>query len=110
VNIVYEATVKENRQLFVLRFAPQTKLRFAFDESYVLVFPTGQYDPLVQPPSYPFGRDSSLIFIVEDEVNAQKLSGFGRTYALPSNSTFVLIKKTSEQMNVSSPVVGAQRG
>jgi hypothetical protein len=100
VSFAYDASIKENS--FVFEFSKQQKLRFAFDNSQVLVFPSTVFGVVIQPARYPFGRDSNLELIFEDPFNAEKLGGYGSYYGQPTNTTFVFIKKTDDALNIST--------
>ena len=100
VSIAYEASIKENR--FAWQFSPNQRLRFAFGDSQVFVFPSSRTELVVKPASYPFAKDDTLQFTTEERVNADILGGYGRFYGQPQNTTFIFIKKTDDVLNVST--------
>lgn len=102
LSVNYDVSISENKILFFPKFAPETKLRLAFDNSRVFVFRDSMGELYQKPASYYFGEDSKTELILPEQADIDELekSSVEGEY-IPSNAkSNILIKKSADELSV----------
>ncbi len=102
INMIYDSDIKENAvfDIPILTFAPETKLRFAFEKSRVHVFRDSSGELYQNPATYAFGEDYRIKFNTPQEGDANKLNRNAQGYEIPNTKSNLLIKNSNGILSV----------
>ncbi len=99
----YDVSIAENKLLFLPAITPETKLRFAFDNSRVFVFRGSSGDIYQKPASYYFGENQKLNFLYPEPSNIDNLDteeGPQNAYSAPNTESNLLIIKEDAKISI----------